>query len=112
MSQSLQATLSQETGLVRQVQSMQSQMIVGFRRGLRPQDDDGVGSIFRIRPDLNSFGYEVPAGAPLRCGTGRNDPDGRWMVAKFGCGEDQRSASTDQTLRRARGEKGTHLIYL
>lgn len=42
MSQSLQATLSQETGLVRQVQDMHSQMIVGFKRGMRPQDDDGV----------------------------------------------------------------------
>lgn len=44
MSQSLQATLSQETGLVRQVQDMHSQMIVGFKRGMRPQDDDGVSS--------------------------------------------------------------------
>ena len=44
MSESLRATLSQETQLVKQVQEMHSQMIVGFRRGLRPQDDDGVNS--------------------------------------------------------------------
>ncbi|KAH9007209.1 hypothetical protein EDB86DRAFT_3069880 [Lactarius hatsudake] len=47
MSQSLQATLSQETGLVRQVQDMHSQMIVGFKRGLRPQDDDGFPLVHR-----------------------------------------------------------------
>ncbi|KAI0269377.1 hypothetical protein BC834DRAFT_841920 [Gloeopeniophorella convolvens] len=47
MSQSLQATLSQETGLVRQVQDMHSQMIVGFHRGLRPQDEDGFPLVHR-----------------------------------------------------------------
>ncbi|KAI9466627.1 hypothetical protein BJY52DRAFT_1219575 [Lactarius psammicola] len=47
MSQSLQATLSQETGLVRQVQDMHSQMIVGFKRGLRPQDEDGFPLVHR-----------------------------------------------------------------
>jgi hypothetical protein len=47
MSQSLRATLSQETGLVRQVQDMHSQMVVGFKRGLRPQDDDGFPLVHR-----------------------------------------------------------------
>ncbi|KAI0277164.1 hypothetical protein BGY98DRAFT_648688 [Russula aff. rugulosa BPL654] len=47
MSESLRATLSQETQLVRQVQEMHSQMIVGFRRGLRPQDDDGFPLVHR-----------------------------------------------------------------
>ncbi|KAN0140108.1 hypothetical protein V8E53_002004 [Lactarius tabidus] len=44
---SLRATLSQETGLVRQVQDMHSQMVVGFKRGLRPQDDDGFPLVHR-----------------------------------------------------------------
>lgn len=47
MSESLRATLSQETQLVRQVQEMHSQMTVGFRRGLRPQDDDGFPLVHR-----------------------------------------------------------------
>jgi len=47
LSQSLQATLSQETGLVRQVEAMHSQMTVGFQRGLRPQDEDGFPLVHR-----------------------------------------------------------------
>ena len=44
MSHYFQASTSQETGLVRQVQDMHSQMMVGFKRGWRPQDEDGVSS--------------------------------------------------------------------
>jgi hypothetical protein len=57
MSQSLRATLSQETGLVRQVQDMHSQMVVGFKRGLRPQDDDGVSSntMQLVPPHMHPF---------------------------------------------------------
>jgi len=84
MSQSLQATLSQETGLVRQVEEMHSQMRVGFRRGLRPQDDDGVGSAYSHSFWSKTAWIEVPAGAPFRVGATRIDPDGRWMVAESG----------------------------
>jgi hypothetical protein len=85
MSESLRATLSQETQVVRQVQEMQSQMIVGFRRGLRPQDDDGVNSnVVRIVCLLKLIVFIVSAGASLRISTTRHASYGRRMVAESG----------------------------
>jgi hypothetical protein len=85
MSESLRATLSQETQLVRQVQEMHSQMVVGFRRGLRPQDDDGVNSnVVRVVPLLNSIAFIVSTGASLRISTARHASYGRRMVAESG----------------------------
>ncbi|KAI0059371.1 hypothetical protein BV25DRAFT_1918602 [Artomyces pyxidatus] len=77
--ESLRATLSQESTLVRQVQSMHSQILVGFQRGMRPQDEDGFPLVHRSEVVLHGM---VPMGGGWWRNLSEASVNGRQVLIK------------------------------